>query len=117
MGSRDGKDRGSEAESRAAAFLQQQGLRLIERNWRCRAGELDLVLRDGPVIVIAEVRLRADNRYGGAAESIDWRKRARLITAARLYLMRHPSSPCRFDAVLMSGAEGDIEWIRNAFEA
>jgi putative endonuclease len=111
------KASGDLAEDRAAAWLQRKGLRVIERNWRCRAGEIDLVLRDGAVIVIAEVRLRTGGRYGGAAESIDRRKRAHLIAAAQLYLLRHPNSCCRFDAVLMSGKDGEnIEWIRNAFE-
>jgi len=108
--------KGSKAEDLAATWLQRRGLRLVERNWRCRFGELDLILRDGATLVIAEVRLRSSRRYGGAAASIDRHKQKKLIAAAQLYLCRQPSSPCRFDVVLMSDAEGgDIEWIRNAF--
>lgn len=104
------------AEEFAAAWLQRQGLRLVERNWRCRFGELDLVLRDGDTIVIAEVRQRSSTRFGGAAASVDRHKQRKLIATAQLYLSRRPSAPCRFDVVLMSDAGGGgIEWIRNAF--
>jgi len=102
----------------AAAYLERQGLRVIARNWRCRFGEIDLVLRDGDMVVMVEVRLRSHSAFGGAAASIDRRKQAKLVTAARFYLARQPDHPCRFDAVLMSDATGrDIEWIRNAFDA
>lgn len=112
---------GDAAESKAAAWLTDRGLTVIGRNWRCRFGEIDLVLRDGPVLVFAEVRLRGNPRFGGAAASIDARKRQRLIAAAQLYLASRPAlrqRPCRFDAVLMNDAAGaGLEWIRNAFDA
>lgn len=107
---------GAAAETLAAAFLQKQGLQVLERNWHCRFGELDLVCRDADSIVIVEVRLRTHTRFGGAAASIDRRKQAKLIAAASLYLARKPPAPCRFDVVLMGDDQGqDIEWIRNAF--
>jgi putative endonuclease len=110
--------RGAAAESTALAWLQKKGLKLVERNWRCKAGELDLVLRDGPSLVMVEVRLRSSNDFGGAAASIDARKRAKLVAAARLYLARLPDCPCRFDVVTMSDPAGrDLEWIRNAFDS
>ena len=110
------KARGAQAEALAAAFLERQGVRIIDRNWRCRFGELDLVGQDGDTIVIVEVRLRSLSRFGGAAESIDRRKQARLTAAAQLYLARRRSAPCRFDAVLLGDAGGsDIQWIKNAF--
>src|SRR3954464_8240677 len=106
----------NQAETLAAAWLQQRGLRLIARNWHCRFGELDLVLRDGPTLVFAEVRLRSSDRFGGAAASVDRRKQAKLISAAQLSLSGRPSLPCRFDVVLMSDASGTgMEWIRHAF--
>lgn len=111
------RSRGAGAESVAAAYLERQGLRILDRNWHCRFGEIDLVLQDGPVIVIAEVRLRTSARFGGAAASIDRRKQAKLAAAAQLYLSRRPSAPCRFDVVLLGDDQGrDIEWIRNAFQ-
>jgi putative endonuclease len=110
------KVQGNKAEEFAAAWLEGRGLRVMARNWHCRFGELDLVVREGATIVIVEVRQRSSSRYGGAAASIDWHKQRKLAATAQLYLSRHPSAPCRFDVVLMSDTEGrDIEWIRNAF--
>jgi putative endonuclease len=106
---------GRDAEDAALAFLQRQGLRLLQRNYRCRFGEIDLVMRDGSATVFIEVRLRGSRNFGGAAESITVAKRARLLAAARHYLSSHGSVPqCRFDAVLLNG-DGALDWVRNAF--
>lgn len=108
--------RGAAAEARAAEHLQDAGLVLIERNYRCRGGEIDLVMRDGGTWVFVEVRERNNPAFGGAAASITPGKQARLIRAARHYLSRHRlDAPCRFDAVLIDS--GHIEWLRSAFEA
>ncbi len=104
---------GAAGESRAAEFLATRGLRVIERNFRVRGGELDLVCRDGGVVVFVEVRLRASTAYGGAAASITAAKQARLILAARHWLARHGERPCRFDCVLIQ--DGKVEWLRDAF--
>lgn len=107
---------GARAESMAAAYLQARGLRLLQRNYRCRLGEIDLILADGPVLVFAEVRLRRDAGYGGAAASVTAAKRQRILMAARHYLSSKPERPCRFDVVLLDALADDrIEWIRNAF--
>jgi putative endonuclease len=109
--------RGQEAEGRAAKYLQRQGLRIVERNWRCRFGEIDLVARDADCLVFVEVRLRGSSSFGGAAGSIDQRKRRKLVAAANLYLAaRRIDCACRFDAVLL-GADGAMEWLRDAFRA
>lgn len=109
---------GRKAEAVAAAYLERKGLTLVTANYRCRLGEIDLILRDRETIVFAEVRLRTGTRYGGAAGSIDARKRARIIAAARLYLAGSPEPPCRFDVVLLDRLEPPrIEWIRDAFSA
>ena len=110
---------GAQAEQTAARYLQQQGLQLVESNYRCRFGEIDLILRDGKILVFAEVRMRSSGDFGGAAASIDSRKQAKLIRAAQSYLANISNIPaCRFDAVLLKSAEGleDIEWVKNAFE-
>ncbi len=108
---------GQQAEARAAEFLHGHGLVVMARNWRCRFGEIDLVARDGSVLVFVEVRARASRAYGGAAESISAAKRHRLTAAAKQYLARtRIDTPCRFDAILIE-AEGRIEWIPNAFDA
>jgi putative endonuclease len=109
--------RGVAAETLAASFLLSRGLVIAQRNYHCRFGEIDLIARDGTTLVFVEVRQRRSERYGGAAESITAAKRARLVAAARHYLARHGQVPaCRFDVVLIRGAEPCIEWIRNAFD-
>ncbi|HWN29942.1 MAG TPA: YraN family protein [Burkholderiales bacterium] len=108
---------GIAAERVAAIFLQSRGLRLLETNYRCRFGEIDLILRDGETLVFAEVRLRKSGDFGGAAASITAQKRTKLLKAARHYLAAGKKTPrCRFDAVLLSSMdERDIQWIKNAF--
>jgi putative endonuclease len=107
---------GRQAEQIAAAYLRRKGLTVIETNYRCRRGEIDLVLRDRGTIVFAEVRLRRSQSFGGAAFSIDRRKQARIIAAARHYLAGGKEMPCRFDVVLLDRLEPPgIEWIRDAF--
>lgn len=108
--------RGADAEARAADHLRQQGLTLLTRNWRCRHGEIDLILRDGGTLVFVEVRARSRADYGGAAESITAAKRGRLLRAAEAYLAEtRYRGPCRFDAVLIEGDR--LAWLRNAFDA
>jgi putative endonuclease len=108
--------RGVEAEAMAAAFLQTHGLTVLERNYRCRLGEIDLVAREGNTTVFVEVRQRKSALFGGAAASITPAKQQRLLRAARHYLSRLRSVPeCRFDALLIEGDPPRIEWVRNAF--
>ena len=110
---------GAQAEQLAAQYLQQQGLKLIEQNYRCRFGEIDLIMRDGTTVVFIEVRMRHHVGFGGAAASIDARKQKRIISTAQQYLaglVRVP--PCRFDAVLLDDAQGSrMQWLKNAFDA
>lgn len=105
------------AEQLAAQYLQQQGLKLLQLNYSCRYGEIDLILQDGDTHVFAEVRLRSGSTFGGAAASIDARKQAKLIRTAQHYLsnlQRIP--PCRFDAIVMPATDiNKIVWIKNAF--
>ncbi len=104
---------GAAAEDMAGRFLAERGLRLVERNFRVRGGEIDLICRDGATVVFVEVRLRRRADYGGAGASITATKRAKLVMAARHWLARHGEQPCRFDCVLMDGK--NIEWLRDAF--
>jgi putative endonuclease len=116
-------ERGRLWESRAAAFLEQQGLKLLARGYRCRLGELDLVMRDGPLIVVVEVRARSAAAYCSAAESIGPHKRRRIIQATRHLLMRHAAwqaAPIRFDVVAFDAiddVEPRLRWIQNAFDS
>jgi len=105
------------AEQLAAQYLQRQGLKLLQINYRCRFGEIDLILQDGDTLVFAEVRLRSSSAFGGAAASIDARKQAKLVRTAQHYLSRlNHIPPCRFDAILMQSVDSPaIEWVKNAF--
>jgi len=106
---------GSEAEERAARFLAAQGLAIVARNYRTRMGEIDLIARDGPILVFVEVRLRASEACGGAAASIGPRKQQRIAAAAQQYLARLAyEPPCRFDVVTLE--ERVPTWMRGAFE-
>ncbi|MGF6965918.1 putative endonuclease [Paraburkholderia sp. WC7.3g] len=118
------KSVGAAFEARAQEFLQRQRLRFVARNVCCRGGEIDLVMsdRDG-ALVFVEVRARAQRHYGGAAASIGWQKRQRIVRAARHYLAthaatnRHPRDEptCRFDVVAFES--GRLVWLRDAFRA
>jgi putative endonuclease len=109
---------GDRAERIAAAYLQDQGLAVVESRYRCRWGEIDLILRDRDTLVFAEVRLRQSKTFGGAAYSVDRRKQERIITTARHYLANKSESACRFDVVLLERVDPPrIEWIRDAFQA
>jgi putative endonuclease len=109
---------GTRAESLAAAFLEARGLTIVERNWRRRCGEIDLVARDAGVLVFVEVRLRRRRDFGGAAASITATKQARIVAAAGLYLAQlGRTPPCRFDAVVLDALDPSrIEWLRNVIE-
>jgi putative endonuclease len=110
---------GQRAEQRAADCLVAAGLTVVMRNYRCRMGELDIVALEHDVLVIAEVRLRADERFGGAAASVTARKQRRLRRAAAHLLLRHPSYarlPARFDVLLVpSDSRATVQWLRGAF--
>jgi putative endonuclease len=108
---------GREAEHLAQKLLARQGLTAVASNYRCRGGEIDLIMRDGDSLVFIEVRYRSRDDFGGALSSVDRRKQERLILAARHYLAGSGwSGPCRFDVVAIGGRSG-AEWIRDAFSA
>lgn len=118
----DRRQLGIAAEDRAALFLVQNGLEVLVRNYRRRAGELDIVALERGVLVIVEVRFRSRATYGGAAGSVHGLKQARIVRAAQSLLQRHKEwrrLPVRFDVVVIEGSasDGDIRWLRHAFEA
>lgn len=117
MGLESKSDAGERYEHAAEALLKASGLTLVERNWRCRFGEIDLIMRDGATLVFVEVRQRNSQRFGGAAASIGRDKQARIERAVGLYLSRLPTMPaCRVDAVLFDGSSAPL-WLRNIFAA
>jgi putative endonuclease len=106
---------GQSAEARAEAFLASHGLMPVTRNWRCRFGEIDLIMQDGETRVFIEVRLRSRSDFGGAAASVTLAKQRKLLAAARQYLATLKTvPPCRFDVVAITGNDAP-DWIKNAF--
>jgi putative endonuclease len=120
---------GTGAEESACRYLLDRGLRLIARNYRCRYGEIDLIMGDdsgngstnGSTIVFVEVRMRSRTDFGSGAQSVDSRKQRRILRSAEHYLKRRATllARCRFDVVSIhrAGNEHRINWIQNAFHA
>ncbi len=110
---------GQAGEKAAAAFLATRGYQLLERNWRCRSGEVDIIAQNGPLLVFVEVRTRQSARYGTATESVDVRKQRKLRQLASIY-MQHTSrqtEQVQFDvlAMMRNGEEWRIQHIEQAF--
>ena len=113
---------GRDGEAIAAGHLERQGLRILERGFRTRTGEIDLVAEDGGVLVFVEVKTRSGLGCGRPADAVDSRKRSRILRAAQLWLARHGSSeaPCRFDVVEVLSEDGSparVHHIPDAFQA
>lgn len=108
---------GRSAEAHAERFLESQGLKRVTRNWRCRFGEIDLIMRDQTTLVFVEVRMRSSAAFGGAAASVTASKQRKLLAAAKLYLSNLPEMPpCRFDVVALTDSGAAPEWIQSAFD-
>jgi putative endonuclease len=111
----DKQVQGQAGEDAALSHLEHHGLTLVTRNFRCKGGEIDLVMHDKNALVFIEVRKRADTRHGGAAASVTSAKQTRLIIAAQIYLQRYKMPPaCRFDVVAIDGDQ--LNWIKNAID-
>jgi putative endonuclease len=112
--------KGGRFEQLALGWLQAQGLRLIYRNYRCKCGEIDLVMREHDVLVFVEVRFRGLHSQVPACETVDARKQQKLVRTARHFLLHNAAlalHPCRFDVLGISDEHGrpHYDWIRNAF--
>ena len=114
---------GRAAEDQALEELSAAGLQFLARNFRCRLGEIDLVMRDGDMLVFVEVRARSNTSFGSAAETVSAAKRHRLCASAGLFLAWHPALqhlPVRFDLFAVDGAHGTTTsratWIRGIFD-
>lgn len=113
---------GATCESLALAYLEQRGLTLLARNYRCKIGEIDLIMRDGSSIVFVEVRHRRSRHFGGARASISHGKMRRVARTAQVF-MKHQrisfETPIRFDVVTIDGAldhQPKTSWLQAAFE-
>ena len=111
---------GKRGEDLACRELERRGYAIIARRFRVRSGELDIIARDGAVLVFVEVKTRSGRRFGKAAEAVTVTKQRRMALLGNEYLLRHRLSdcPCRFDVVSVNvGAGGpDVEIIQNAFD-
>jgi putative endonuclease len=108
-------DVGATGEDRAASLLVRSGLRIIERNYRCKVGELDIVALDGDTLVFVEVRSRQSTEYGSALEAVGWNKRRKVSRVAQQYIgSRRPRfQTARFDVIAITGDQ--IEHVRDAW--
>lgn len=107
---------GAQQEERAAVYLQQQGMEILERNFRNRQGEIDIIGRQGGYLVFVEVKYRSGSRHGLPSEAVDLRKQKNICRVADYYRMRHQigdGAAVRYDVVAIENER--IEWIRNAF--
>ena len=119
------REQGQYTESLACRYLENKGFNLIEKNFNCKVGEIDLVMLDNNTLVFVEVRYRKNNNFGSAAESITASKQSKLIKTASLYLQQHVKFnqyPARFDVVSITGFietedlnKINFDWIENAF--
>lgn len=111
----DKKIIGNKAEDVACSFLQRNGLTVVERNYNCRYGEIDLIMDDDDTLVFVEVRYRSSSQFGDAVDSVDQAKQRKLVFAANHYLQNIKKlKPCRFDVVALSPGNAP-EWIIDAF--
>lgn len=115
-------DLGNLYERKAEQFLTARGLRLLLRNYRCRGGEIDLIMQDAKNLVFVEVRYRKNVAHGSPLESVTSGKQRRIIRAAQHFMMLNPvhyDKACRFDAVGISGDQNVLkfDWIKSAFSA
>jgi putative endonuclease len=112
---------GKQGEQLAERFLKKKGYKIVERNYRCANGEVDLIALDRRVIVFVEVKTRADHDFGSPLEAVEFRKQRKMIQAAQFFLHEKKlhQRDARFDVVGISwpGAEPVVEHIQNAFEA
>lgn len=109
---------GARGEEAAAAYLERSGYSILERNYRSRAGEIDIIAGDGADIVFVEVKTRKSRRFGSGAEAVGQRKQTALVRLAAEYLGKNRLGGvnCRFDVIVM-GEDFRIDHIRNAFDS
>lgn len=116
---------GQQAEHEALNFLKQQGLKLIDKNYHCRQGEIDLIMQDQQTLVFIEVRYRKSQRYGSSAESVTSSKQRKIIHTAEHFLLHKIKTTvpaCRFDVVAIYPSESaqnslQFDWIKHAFQS
>ena len=114
-------DTGQQGEQDALLYLQTQGLQLVQKNYRCRVGEIDLIMRDGDTLAFIEVRFRANTAHGSGAETVDYRKQQKIIKTAHVFLQqskKYQQLNCRFDVVSVTLEHKSLsaDWVKDAFQ-
>jgi putative endonuclease len=112
--------KGLAAEDAACQYLVKQGLTWVESNYRCKLGEIDLIMRDKEYWVFVEVRARTSRAYGSALETVTYSKQQKILKTASLYLTAHQlqeKARVRFDVISIEGTPPELTWISNAFGA
>ena len=115
------KQLGDNSEAMAQNYLEQRGYRLVQKNFRCKTGEIDLIMQKGEMLIFAEVRSKTSSRYGEPLETVNKAKQDKIKKAAAYYLYTHPKQAdcyCRFDvlSVLWINSTPQITWIEDAFQ-
>ena len=115
---KNNRKKGARKEAQAAAWLEGKGLQILERNYRCKKGEIDLIAREDGTYVFLEVKYRKGDGCGHPAEAVDERKQKRISGSALWYLAERGTleAPCRFDVIAVDEEEGSVCWYRNAFD-
>ena len=113
------REKGAYWEQKAGAYLESIGYEILEYNYRCRMGEIDIVARQGGYLVFVEVKYRRDGQTGDPLEAVDRAKQRRISRTAQYYCLTHgygETTPCRFDVAAVLGTDGEVRLVRNAFE-
>ncbi|SFK30899.1 YraN family protein [Methylophaga sulfidovorans] len=114
------REKGQQIEKQVSSYLQKHGMRLIQQNYHCRGGEIDLIMKEKDTLVFVEVRFRKNARFGSALESVNSQKQTKIIHTAQHYIQTTspPYEHYRFDVVAVTPADSSIqiEWIKNAFQ-
>lgn len=114
------QESGRVAEEQALDYLKRQGFKLVSRNYSCRLGEIDLIMRDREYLVFVEVRSRVNTNFGDGAASITYMKRQKIIKTTSHFLLTNKlqdKHPIRFDVISIDGKSGTISWLKDAFDA
>lgn len=112
------QEKGHLGEEKALAYLNNLGFKLVTKNFRCRLGEIDLIMRDKEYLVFIEVRSRSSHAFGGGIASINSAKKQKILKTAAYYLMTHKAQnemPLRFDVISIDGKFASITWLKDAF--
>jgi len=115
---RTSKSIGDSAEEKARNYLIKQGIQILDTNYRCKLGEIDIIAKQDNTLLFVEVKFRKNSKFGSPSEMVTPQKQKRIVKSTQHYLQAHSNlanKACRFDVISIQ--QNDIEWIKNAFDA